>query len=392
MGRNNSEVGESPALSRNCNPILESQGDILKSVPNLEVRSLESNTSYDYHSLPFEEDYFFWRNYGMLKKRSLIVLLVVLVFILSACSTFGSVNVNKEQGEQVEDVTGSDETANNDSSIKVVDGLGKTIVLESAAMKVVSLAPSNTEILYAIGAGEQVVARDDFSNYPTEALELPAVGGSWGNLNTEAIIALEPDLILANMLYSVETLESLEALGLVVYTVPNPADFDDLFTNMFDVARLVGKTEETTQVIEGLQARVDAVVEIVADAETSPVVFYELDATDPNAPYSSGSDTYVDNIITMAGGTNMAAAVGSSWVQISVEEIIAQDPDMILLGDSMFGITIESVVERPGWDALTAIQNGQIFPFNDDLVSRSGPRMVEGLEEMAKVFFPELFE
>jgi iron complex transport system substrate-binding protein len=351
----------------------------------------------------------------MLKKRSFIVLLVVLVFIFSACSANEAVNNNTAYDNQVENVNGSDETANDENSqevdvdesaaeetaveedapqpIEVVDGLGKTIVLDTAAMKVVSLAPSNTEILYAIGAGEQVIARDDFSNFPAEALDLPAVGGSWGNLSTEAILALEPDLILANMLYSVETIESLEALGLVVYTVPNPLDFDDLFVNMFDVAKLVGKTEEAIQVIEELQARVDAVVVIVAVvAEPSPVVFYELDATDPNAPYSAGSDTYVDTIITMAGGTNMAAVIGSSWVQISVEEIIAQDPDMILLGDSMFGITIESVIERPGWDALTAIQNGQIFPFNDDLVSRSGPRMVEGLEEMAKVFFPNHFE
>ena len=88
----------------------------------------------------------------------------------------------------------------------------------------------------------------------------------------------------------------------------------------------------------------------------------------------------------------MAAEIGASWVQVSVEEIIAQNPDMILLGDSMFGISVESVIDRPGWDTLIAVQNGQIFPFNDDLVSRSGPRMVSGLEEMAKIFFPGLFE
>ena len=100
----------------------------------------------------------------------------------------------------------------------------------------------------------------------------------------------------------------------------------------------------------------------------------------------------MNTVITMAGGTNMASTIGPSWVQVSVEEIIVQNPDMILLGDSMFGITVESVVERPGWDALTAVQDDQIFPFNDDLVSRPGPRMVEGLEEMAKLFFPGLFE
>jgi len=310
-----------------------------------------------------EADYFFGGFPRMLKKKSFIIVLVVLSILLSACSVS-----------------------------EAVDGLGKTISLDSPAMKIVSLAPSNTEILFAIGAGDQIVARDDFSNFPAEALDLPTVGGSWGNLNTEAILALEPDLILANMLYSEETIASLEELGLVVYVVPNPNTFEDLFNNMRNVAELVGKRKEAKEAIVDLEARVAAVVDTLADVEESPVVFYELDATDPNAPYSSGSDTYVDTIITMAGGTNMAAAIGSSWVQISVEETIAQDPDMILLGDSMFGITIESVVARPGWDALTAVQNDQVFPFNDDLVSRSGPRMVDGLEEMAKVFFPGLFE
>lgn len=344
----------------------------------------------------------------MLKKISFIFILVLLVLVISACSPNNvATNNNAADSNGVDNANSSDEAVNNENSeegyvddsedepvfpLEIVDGLGKTIVLESAALKVVSLAPSNTEILYAIGAGEQVVARDDFSNFPEEALNLPGVGGSWGNLNVEAILALEPDLILANMLYSEETIRSLEEVGLVVYTVPNPLDFDDLFANMLDVAKLVGRTEEATAEIETLQARVYVVLEILVDAESSPVVFYELDATDPNAPFTSGSDTYVNTIITMAGGTNMAADIGSLWVQVSVEEIIAQNPDMILLGDSMFGISVESVIDRPGWDTLTAVQNGQIFPFNDDLVSRSGPRMVQGLEEMAKLFFPGLFE
>jgi iron complex transport system substrate-binding protein len=158
------------------------------------------------------------------------------------------------------------------------------------------------------------------------------------------------------------------------------------------VATLTGHEAETEELIVSLDTRVQAVVEVIANASDAPLVFYQLDSTDPNAPYTSGPGTFIDTLITMAGGKNIGAEFEGDWVQINAEEIIAQNPEIIILGDSIWGVTVEDVSSRPGWDSILAVQNGNVFPFNDDLASRPGPRLVDGLEEMAKLIHPELFE
>ncbi len=137
----------------------------------------------------------------------------------------------------------------------------------------------------------------------------------------------------------------------------------------------------------------DAVTARVADVAQKPLVYYELDATDPNAPFTSGPGTFVNLIIDAAGGKNFGAELNGEWVQVSVEELLAKQPDLILLGDNTYGgVTPEQVAARTGWQALKAVQQNMIFIFDDNLVSRPGPRMVDGLEAMAKLLHPELFK
>jgi iron complex transport system substrate-binding protein len=280
-----------------------------------------------------------------------------------------------------------------DSSIVVIDALGTTLVLEAPAQRIISLAPSTTEILFAIGAGEQVVGREDFTNYPEEALELPSIGGTWGDLNTEAMLALEPDLVLAAPLTTDEQIASMTDVGLTVFKLSNPTTMTEMYDLLRTAAVLTGHEEETEALIDSLIARVDAVTAVIAEAETTPVVFYELDGTsDPAAPWTTGPGTFIDTLITMAGGQNVASDLEGEWVQISVEELIARDPDVLLLGDANYGVTIQSVAERAGWGGLSALANDTVFTFNDDLASRPGPRLVDGLEQMAKLIHPELFD
>ncbi|MFN2146199.1 MAG: ABC transporter substrate-binding protein [Anaerolineales bacterium] len=277
--------------------------------------------------------------------------------------------------------------------IEVVDAFGATMMLEAPAQRIISLAPSTTEILFAIGAGDQVVGREDFTNYPEEALELPSIGGTWGDLNTEAMLALEPDLVLAAPLTTAEQVASMTDVGLNVFLMPNPTTMDEMYDLLRTTGRITGHEEDTELLIESLVVRVDAVTSVIAQADTTPVVFYELDGTsDPSAPWTTGPGTFIDTLITMAGGQNVAADLEGEWVQFSVEELIARDPDVILLGDANYGVTVESVAERAGWGGLSALANGTVFPFNDDLASRPGPRLVDGLEEMARLFHPDLFE
>jgi iron complex transport system substrate-binding protein len=158
------------------------------------------------------------------------------------------------------------------------------------------------------------------------------------------------------------------------------------------VATLTGQEAEADQLVNDLEKRYAAVTAKTSQVSERPLVFYELDGTDPNAPWTPGPGNFVDTLITLAGGENLGARLSSEWAQISIEELIAQDPDIILIGDATYtGLTLDEVRARAGWSSLTAIQNGNLFTFNDNLVSRPGPRMVEGLEEMAKFLHPELF-
>ena len=273
--------------------------------------------------------------------------------------------------------------------ITLTDGLDRTITLAGPAQRIVSLAPSNTEILYAIGAGAQVVGRDEFSNYPDAAASLPTVGGSFGGYNNEAIVALKPDLVLAAEINTPEQVQALEDLGLMVFYLANPTTLDGMYANLVTVASLTGQDGNAKTLVASLMARV-AVVEKQAVLVTErPTVFYELDSTDPNAPYTAGPGTFIDTLINMAGGVNVAAGMGAAWGQLSVEELVVQDPAIILLGDAAYGVTVESVGQRAGWEGLQAVKTSRVYPFNDDLVSRPGPRLVDALEALYGLLHPD---
>ena len=270
------------------------------------------------------------------------------------------------------------------------DDLGNTIELEGYPQAIVSISASTTEILFAIGAGDQVVGRDEYSLYPEEALDVTSVGALWEELPAEAILALEPDLIVAAQIISEDQVLALRELGLNVYWQANPTTYEELFDNLRDFAKLTGHESET--LIADLDARIGAVQEKVATVTERPSVFYELDATDPSNPWTTGSGTFIDYIITEAGGTNAASVLEGEYAQISAEELIAVNPDVILLADAPYGVTAELVAERPGWDVITAVSENALYPIDPNMMSVPGPRLVDALEETARLLHPELFE
>jgi iron complex transport system substrate-binding protein len=277
--------------------------------------------------------------------------------------------------------------------IVLKDGAGTEFRLEKPAEKIISLAPSNTEILFAVGAGKQVIAREDFTNYPEEAAKLPSIGGSMGKYNLEDMVKLQPDLILASPLTSAESLQSLKTVTPNVFVLPNPTDLEGMYQNLVTVGELTGHKAEAEKLVTDLRARAKAVLDKVATATNKPKVFYELDATEPAKPWTSGPGTFVDLLINLAGGQNIGGSLSGAWAQISQEELIVQNPDVILLGDALYGgITAESVAARPGWNGIQAVKDNRVLPFNDDQVSRPGPRMIDGLEALAKAIHPELYK
>jgi iron complex transport system substrate-binding protein len=313
--------------------------------------------------------------------RKLTFALLAFMLVISACGP-----------TEVATIVPAETPVPSAATISLTDGLGRVVTLAQPARKVVSLAPSNTEILFAIGASTQMVGRDMFSDYPEAAKALPDIGGSMGAFSLEQIVALKPDLILAAELNTPEQVKSFEDLGLTVYYLKNPTTLEGLYTNLETVAQLTGHKVESATLVEYLKARVAALDAKIAAVSEKPSVFYELDSTDPAKPYTAGPGSYIDILIARAGGTNIGAGLDGQWAQISLEQLVVSDPDFILLGDAAYGVTPESVAARPGWETLSAIQKNRVLPFDDNTVSRPGPRLIDGLEALAKILHPELFK
>lgn len=276
--------------------------------------------------------------------------------------------------------------------VTVADDLGREIGLEGGkATRIISLAPSITESLFVIGAGDLLVGRDDYSVYPPEAMDVPSVGTLWGGIPAEAILALNPDLVLVAEITSKEEVQAIEDLGLTVFWQENPHDFDGLYANLKELAALTGTEKQAKDVIEAFQSRVEAVIDLNESVTTTPLVFLELDATDPSNPYTTGNGTFIDMLIELAGGENLGDELEGEWVPISSEILIAADPDVILLADAEWGVSPESVAERAGYEVITAVVDGQIYPVSSYITSVPGPGMVEGLETLSQLIHPELY-
>ena len=306
----------------------------------------------------------------MLRKTLILTLLIAL---LSACSP-----QNAPPTDSVPE------------SITNTDGLERVITLEGVPQRIISLAPSNTEILFAVGAGSQVVGRDEFSDYPAEAASIDSIGGSFGEYNMEAILALEPDLVLAAEINTPELVKQLEDLGLTVYYLKNPTTLEGMYTNLETVAGLTG--HDATELVDSLKTRVAAIDEKIMPLSSRISVFYEIDATDPTNPWTYGPGTFGDLLIDRAGGYNIGNIASDPYPQLSLEQIVEANPVVIMLGDSMWGVTPISVLDRPGWGSIEAVKTNSIFPIDDNLISRPGPRLVDGLEQIAKLLRPALFE
>lgn len=283
-------------------------------------------------------------------------------------------------------------TKTQSGAITLTDGLNRQVSLDVPAQKIVSLSPPITEMLFAVGAGEQVVGRDTFSDYPESARALPDIGGGFGEYDLETIVSLAPDLVLAGSINTPELVQSLEDVGLKVYYLANPSDLEGTFASLQTLGTLCGRAKEADKLVTDLRSRVDAVKAALKDISDKPGIYYELDATDPAKPYTPGPGTFYTALIEEAGGINIGASLSGEWAQIGLEALLSADPDLILLGDAMWGITPESVAQRPGWEALTAVKEGRVLPFDDNLIARIGPRQVDGLEALAAVLHPEAFK
>jgi iron complex transport system substrate-binding protein len=271
--------------------------------------------------------------------------------------------------------------------LDLTDDANRTVRLEKQPQRLVSLAPSNTEILFALGLGSKVVGVTDFCDYPAETKAITKIGGVKANL--EKIASLSPDLVLA-IGGAPETVRQLQDMKIAVLVL-DPKDIPAVLRDIQLVGDATGSSAIASQLTASMRKRMDDVAARVRGL-TAPRVFYELDATDPAKPYTTGPGSWHDQALLIAGGTNVAASAKSPWVQFSVEELLKADPEIILLGDAAYGVSPEAAKSRVGWSGLTASKRNAVYAIDDNLLSRPGPRLADGVEALAKLLHPEAFK
>jgi len=269
--------------------------------------------------------------------------------------------------------------------IVLTDDFDRQIILQKPAERIVSLVPSNTEMLFALGLADKIVGVTEFCNYPSEVSTKTKVGG-FGAPSVEKIVSVSPDLVVSASLHQ-SVVEQLAQLNIAVIAL-NPRTISDIMDN----ARLLGRATGTSRRAETLiqemtntLRQVDEKTKSVADADR-PLVYFEI-WHDPIT--SAGPNTFVHELITRGGGKNMAAEAATDWPSLSLEDVLARQPQVLLRGHGMQ--TVQEVLARPNWGTVPAIAEGRVYLVNDDLVLRPGPRIVQGLLEIARALHPELW-
>jgi len=269
----------------------------------------------------------------------------------------------------------------------LTDDQGTAVSLKAEPKKIVSLTPASTEILFALGAGPRVVATTDFDDYPPAAVALPHVA-SYTSVDVEKIVGLGTDLVIAggNSFNDPAAIAKLRDVGVPVLVVYAP-DTKRVLKDIELIGQAVGLPAAATDMTAKMQAGFDAVSSATAGL-TKPKTFYELD-TSTGTIYTLADDSFSAEMVTLAGGAPITTGSKTDF-SIPLEKLIAANPELILLGDGAYGVTAAQVKARPGWKVMTAVKNGAIKPVNDLIITRPGPRLVEGLRELAMAIHPDL--
>jgi len=267
-----------------------------------------------------------------------------------------------------------------------VDEMGRQVDIPSHPQRIVSLAPNITETLFALGLDEEIVGVTVFSDYPEAATSKPKVG-SFVNISLEKVVSLNPDLVISTANGNKkETVEQLERMGLPVYVI-NPGSFEEILTVVLNIGRITGRENEAKTLVDNLQKRIRSVVSLTKDLK-KPGVFFQIGI---NPIVSVGRDTLHNKLIELAGGLNVTGDVMIKYPRCSIEDVIVKKPDIIIVSSMKRGEYFPRV--RDGWKKwknIPAVENDRIYIIESDLIDHSSPRIVDGLEKLARIIHPEV--
>ncbi len=266
------------------------------------------------------------------------------------------------------------------------DSIGRTITLEDEPKRIIALAPSITEILYYLGLGNRVVGVTRFSSYPPAAAEKPRVG-SYINLNVEKILSLRPDLVIGTKDGNEPgVVDMLEQAGIGVFIV-NPRNVQEVIGTIATIGQVCGITEKASRLAQGLGRRLSLVIRKTA-SQKKPLVFLQINL---KPVMTVNRNTFHNDLIRLSGGRNMSADAGITYPRISIEEVIRNKPDVILISSMERGGRYERArQEWMKWHAIPAVKNNRVHLIDSDLIDRPSPRIIDGLEDMARLVHPEI--
>ena len=295
----------------------------------------------------------------------------IFIFIFISAFLFG--NGVKEQTVQPENEV-----------ISVTDSYGRTITFEGPVQSIVSVAPSVTETVFALGKGNLLKGRTDYCDYPAEAAQVQSIG-SLMEPNIEKIAEINPDVVIASSHFKKESAEKLENLSIKVVVLNESKTFEGAYTTIRDIAKITGAQKKAEEIISGMEKTVKEVEKAVAGKDR-PTVYYMIGFGE-YGDYTAGGDTFIGQMIEMAGGDNIAKDV-KGW-SFSLESIVEADPEIIIC--SKYWDMKKNFVKAEGYKELTAVKEGRVYEMDVNLLDRQGPRLAEGLKALAEIIHPESF-
>lgn len=321
--------------------------------------------------------------------RPFTLLLAVLVFVAAACAPAGpATTAGQSPAPNATSTLPTDAPPTSAPAFPVTltDDEGTDVTLVSEPKKIVSLTPDTTETLFAIGAGSRVVGKvEDVANFPAEAAAVPIVA-TFNGVDIEKIVDLGADLVVSGGtgLTQGPAVEQLRRAGIPVL-VSYPTTINGALESIRRIGRAVGLADDAASLATSIENELNDLQALAGTAEAQPRVFYEIDVT--GGIFTPPADSIYGEMFDLAGGSLIS---GDANYSISLEELVAADPEVILLGDGAYGVTADQVKAREGWGGMTAVKAGRIVAVDDVVITRPGPRLAEGLKALVAAIHPEL--
>ena len=314
----------------------------------------------------------------MYKRKNIIsiILAVLVCFIFSSCGSKATINKTNTLKKETNSVV---------YPLKVIDSYNRTVLFEKEPKRIITIAPNITEGIYALGKGGSLVGRSDYDDYPTQVLKVPSVGGLL-QPNIEKIVELKPDVVIASTHFSKDVVKKLEDLNIKVIVLYGEENFTGVYDTMLKLGQVVNASDKAKLIISNMKKKVANITNKVKNAK-KPIVYY-VAGFGKSGDFTAGKDTFIGNMIEMAGGKNAAEDV-IGW-KYSVEKLLEKNPDILIC--SKFYNSKKGIKATNGYKELKAVKSGKLLEIDENIIVRQGPRLADGLEEIAKLVHPELFK